>query len=329
MSGTDRPRLSDVAAATGYSLTTVSHAFSGARPVAAATRRRILEAAFQIGFVPERRTGDPSIGMLIRPRETVFGPAHGTSSFAQMAGAILIAALARGMQTTTVTNLDDVAAMPRALDGYVVLHPNTSDDVVEMLENRGVPLIVLDPPRTTAVRYAVHINYSSAVRELVQRFHRANAQRVTLVTGATDNNYSRVVSETFFTEARKLGLTHNIVRVPLDRLLSREFDQRAGHHLAERRPEAVITTSAVLAERMLQMALSRGIGVPDDLQIASVIDGERAARASTSITSFAAETMEVGREVIRLLEGQIRGFPEAEPQVVMPLQLIERNSTRS
>ncbi|MBG6215501.1 DNA-binding LacI/PurR family transcriptional regulator [Cryobacterium sp. CAN_C3] len=52
--GTGHARLSDVAATAGVSPTTVSHALSGARMVNAATRERILSAARELEYMPDR-----------------------------------------------------------------------------------------------------------------------------------------------------------------------------------------------------------------------------------------------------------------------------------
>ena len=50
--GVARAWFSDVAAAAGVSVTTVSHALSGARTVNPQTRERILSAAEELGYAP-------------------------------------------------------------------------------------------------------------------------------------------------------------------------------------------------------------------------------------------------------------------------------------
>jgi LacI family transcriptional regulator len=46
------PTIRDVARLAGVTHTTVSHALSGNRPVAAATRERVLAAVQQLGYHP-------------------------------------------------------------------------------------------------------------------------------------------------------------------------------------------------------------------------------------------------------------------------------------
>lgn len=47
-----RPTISDVARAAGVTKATVSHAYSGNRPISAATRTRVFAAAKELHWVP-------------------------------------------------------------------------------------------------------------------------------------------------------------------------------------------------------------------------------------------------------------------------------------
>src|SRR5215207_9142943 len=52
--GDRRPSITSVAAAAGVSTTTVSHALSGSRAVRAETRERVIRAAAELGYTPNR-----------------------------------------------------------------------------------------------------------------------------------------------------------------------------------------------------------------------------------------------------------------------------------
>src|SRR5436305_1797030 len=89
-----RVTIRDVADAAGVSISTVSHALSGRRPISTATKERVFAAAAELGYGADPharalRTGRSGlIGLILRPRDAIHGSMAGTETFTRLLGAI-------------------------------------------------------------------------------------------------------------------------------------------------------------------------------------------------------------------------------------------------
>lgn len=143
--------IKDIARAAGVSVSTVSHALSGNRPISEATRARVLEAVADLGYRPNRLAQGlvskttRSLGLLVPDLANPF--------FSAMAEALEAQAQERGYSVILCnTNLDpereadylDVL-LSRQVDGLLYF-PGTSvpnEALQDALEQR-VPIVVVD-----------------------------------------------------------------------------------------------------------------------------------------------------------------------------------------
>jgi DNA-binding LacI/PurR family transcriptional regulator len=147
---TQRPTLADVASAAGVSVSTASLAFSGAGPIAAATRTRVLEAASTLGY-----SGPNPLGrQLRRGRSGIVGVVVGDSlkrAFrdpvaVQMLDGLVGTLAPLDLGVLLIAGPSDPSEPPvdplvesAAMDVAVLLWGGTSDDpVLTALRRRGV-----------------------------------------------------------------------------------------------------------------------------------------------------------------------------------------------
>lgn len=158
MGTSGRPTLSQVAAHAGVSLSTASLVFSGAGPVSAGTRQKVLDAAAELGYtgpdplarsLRQRRSG--IVGVLIgeRLRYAFRDPVSvalldGLTEELAPAGFALL--LLSGSGANTGPTPEQVAKAP--LDAAVVESCSSADEpALASLHARGVPLVVVEGPR--------------------------------------------------------------------------------------------------------------------------------------------------------------------------------------
>ncbi|GII77613.1 LacI family transcriptional regulator [Sphaerisporangium rufum] len=311
----------------GVSLTTASHCFSGRRPVAAATQELVWRAAAEIGYRHDRARAN--IGILIRPPEAVPGFAFGTATFADLAGAVAVAGLARGYTAVTAAHFDDLVGQTPRLDGCVVLYPRHGDGDLQSLVHRSMPAVSFDPdPAENEFRWWVGVNYVDSIRGLLTHLRSRGARRVAALVGQTDNMYRRSILGVYTATVRSWG------DAPMIRMADDGIGEAAGAEAAANLlragdpPDAVITSSSVFARGALTAALEMGVKVPDELMIATVTDGPLAEYASTPITGLRLNVNRSARYLVELLEARIRGAaaPAMNPSVA--LELIQRSATR-
>src|SRR5918999_2943178 len=176
--GPRRPRLEDVAERVGMSPASVSMVLSNAPGPSAATRERVLAAAAELGYRPDR-----TASLLARRRTHVLGvPVVLRDPFrAELAEEVQLAADERGYSIAlgAVTPLHDETRVVETLldvrcEALVLLAPDLPPDVFVALGAR-VPLVVVGrhvtPSTFDVVRVADDDGVAQAVDHLVELGH--------------------------------------------------------------------------------------------------------------------------------------------------------------
>ena len=97
---------------------------------------------------------------------------------------------------------------------------------------------------------------------------------------------------------------------------------------SEPRPDAVYGFIEETALSVLEMASTLGIKVPEELMVASPSDFGLGATSTPPMTTVDYHPEQHGREAVRMLIELVRGETPAEPHKLIPLSLVERESTR-
>jgi LacI family transcriptional regulator len=97
---------------------------------------------------------------------------------------------------------------------------------------------------------------------------------------------------------------------------------------AHPRPDAVYGLYELPAVALLRQAVEMGIDVPGELMVAAPGDFGVGASMVPAMTTLDYDGELLGREAARMLIQLIRGEDPAEPHKLLPLTVIERESTR-
>ncbi|MFP5068706.1 substrate-binding domain-containing protein [Pseudonocardia nantongensis] len=93
-------------------------------------------------------------------------------------------------------------------------------------------------------------------------------------------------------------------------------------------PDAIITSSSVFAVGTLAAAQRLGIGVPDELMIATATDGPVAELSRPSITGLGIDVTASANRLVDLLSERMGADTDPPARELLPLDLILRESTR-
>ncbi|GAA1760630.1 LacI family DNA-binding transcriptional regulator [Agromyces humatus] len=326
-----------MAALAGVSPTTVSHALSGTRTVRAETRDRVVRAAADLGYSPNRLAS----GLRLR-RTGVVGLASDRIAMTPFAGRIVQgaqeAARERGIVLMTVDaegdpQLEDAqlhALLDHRVDG-ILLARMSHDEVTRPSALAETPTVLVDAVpvggwRVPAVAPDEHGIAATAVARLVAAGHR----RIGFATTIDEGPASRGREQGFRTALQEAGLDG---RAPVERASSDAAGGRsAGRRLldvaAAERPTAVFCFNDQVAMGVMQAASALGLEVPRDCSIVGVDDLEIVAAALVpGLTTVALPHREMGRWGMSTLLDRIDGAVTdvAEP-VLLACALIERGS---
>ncbi|MGY1640223.1 LacI family DNA-binding transcriptional regulator [Geodermatophilus sp. SYSU D00703] len=329
--------ISDVAARAGVSISTVSHALSGKRPISAATRARVQEAIAALGYganpaARSLRTGRSGlVGLILRPRDAVHGSLRGTQTFTRLSGAIATAVLDRGMGLVHVPDIFDPTASRVPMDGCIVAHPYGRDEVLAELLRRGVPVVTVeeDPDRPD-YPWAVTLDYGTTLRELLDRVHAEGARRIALVTGTEDNAWNRRAREIYlaWTGARGITPRHHTLYEGSGMEGAEEFIRPL--LTGQDPPDAVITGPSTFAAGVAHVAGALGLSIPGDLMLAALTDSEFSRGGVPPITAVDLVLEDLARHAVALMLDRMDGGATPDrPQVLQPVLHWRASTMRS
>ena len=333
-----RPSIRAVAALAGVSQTTVSHALSGSRAVRAETRERVVRAAAQLGYTPNRlasglrlqRTG--VVGLVSdRIATTPFAGriVQGAQDAARERGVVLMVVDTEGDPELEETQLR--ALLDHRVDG-ILMARMSHQEVARPSALGETPTVLVDAVpiggwRVPAVAPDEPGIAGTAVAHLVAAGHR----RIGLATTTDEGPASRGREAGFRTALREAGLDPDhahVERVPSDAAGGRSAGRRLLDVPAQDRPTAVFCFNDQIAMGVMQAAAALGLAVPHDCSVVGVDDLEIVAAAlEPGLTTVALPHREMGRWGMSTLLDRIDGAETdvAEP-VLLTCELVERGS---
>lgn len=309
-----RPTIGDVASAAGVTKATVSHAFSGKRPISPATKARIVAAAEELNWVPSsparalatRRANAIGI-VLARDPEILASDAFFPAFIAGVEAALAPREVALVLQVASTRAGEERAyramAQGRA-DGVVVLDLHAADWRVPFLEELGLPAVLLGAYEDASTFSCVRTDDAAPVRELVDHLLAQGHTRIAHVSGPMGYVHSRVRASAY------------LERTGSDELLRQgDFTARTGRDLTAElldlpeRPTAIVYANDTMAIAGLSYARSRGLRIPEDLAVAGFDDDHLSAHLSPPLTSVSTDPRRRGEVAAEQLLLDISGRP--------------------
>lgn len=327
--GARRPRLEDVASRVGVSTASVSLVLRNAPGPSAETRRKVLDAAAELGYRPDR-----AASLLARRRTHLIGVLLDIrSSFhAELVADVHDAADRVGydvvLSTVTATR-DEQRAIETLLDSrceaLILLGPTTSSRRLTRLADQ-LPLVVIGRSvRDTScdvVRTADDVGVSQAVAHLVALGHR----RIAYVDGgrgaiatARRSGYRRAM--------RAAGLEGAIRILPGDQTEQAGIDAARELLADDRPPTAVITFNDRSALGLLDGLLRSGLGVPERLSVVGYDDSPAAQLPHVGLTSVSQHAREQAEHAVTAVLERLDGARAEPREVVLRPDLVVRGST--
>jgi len=325
--------MADVAKAAGVSITTVSHALSGARQVSEDVRRRVHAAMDELGYVPSRAarnlaTGNSHvIGLLV--------PDIGNSFFAELAKGAERAAIDRGynmiLGNTDFDHARDIlyleAIRSRAIDGllYAAGSQVTTTEISRSLGD--VPLVLVDE-EVDGVEAPLVISDNAHGSELVAEHLRDLGHSHALVIGAAPGLRSGESRQRGFVERWRAsgGIVH-IVEGGFTEAGGR-LALESARNLIEGGVTAVFAVNDVMALAAIATLQEWGLSVPEHISVVGFDDIEVARHVTPGLTTVSQHAYSLGTTAAQLLIDQLEdGGKTVTARTTLGVEFVERRST--
>ncbi|HEX5496679.1 MAG TPA: LacI family DNA-binding transcriptional regulator [Mycobacteriales bacterium] len=328
-----RRTLNDVAEAAGVSPATASRVINGFRYISPQVRQAVERAVEDLAYVPNRaartlvtRRTDSIALIVCEAQERLYADPY----FGILARDVTLALADTDVQLVLLmarTERQRQRAVRYAVNGHVdgvlVTSVHGHDPLPQALVAAGVPVVLNGPPAATGVPLYVDADNATAAAEAARYLKSIGRHRITMIAGPPD---LRSAGDRLDGFRRGLGRLARAAVVHGDHGL---HSGRTGMRtLLDRRPDldAVFVASDQMALGALQVLHAAGRRVPEDVAVIGFDDIPDARFSDPPLTTFHQPFEEMARAMVDLLLAQIRGDQATLNPVVLPVDLVVRES---
>lgn len=324
--------IKEIATQAGVSIATVSHAFRNPGRVSDETRKRVLEAAEEIGYMPNKLAA--SLRTSRSGNLVVIIPDIADSHNSNIINAIENVARSRGYSVLLGNTQGsekrerEFAAMTQSMqaDGIILMShrvPFDSDVAslppivsgCELSGHEGIPGVAIDDVQAAM----------DATNHLIAYGHRD----IAVITGNMNTTSSRDRLEGFRGALSQSGLEINE-----DLIVYADYSLKSGEVAAEslllkkNRPTAIFCFSDEIALGCMYTLRQHGFVVPNDISVMGFDNIPVAKYISPPLTTIAQPTEEIGTLCANTLLDLLDGKPPEKLRILLPHELLVRESTR-
>jgi LacI family transcriptional regulator len=302
----------DVARLAGVSQATVSRALRDDVRVTALTKQRVREAAQALGYVRSE------LGRGLSTQAT-----HRVALVAELENTLY-------HQLMAPIHSDDGALaerlLDRSVDGAILMTTRLDSSLPWELSRRHLPFVFLNRVGGVVDAPSVTANNVGGARAAAHLLLELGHTRIGAILGPADTSTARDREAGY-----RLALEDAGIALPSKWLHRLEYDHKSGRRgfaaMVESGdpPTAILCASDDIAIGALNMALERGISVPDDIAVVGFDDVDMAAWPAFELTTVRTPLHEMARSAAGMLVDQLESHREVA-DAVFPTALVRRRT---
>ncbi|GMA64579.1 LacI family transcriptional regulator [Alicyclobacillus fastidiosus] len=328
-------KMDDVAKLANVSTATVSRVLSKNPNVSLKTQRRVLEAVDILGYKPNRLASN------FRKRSSktvvVVLPDITNSFFSKIVQGLEEVAQSRGYHVLLGDTRNNVESERNFID---LVNQKFVDGMIlatARLPKEEILAVSQEIPIVLACEYfdgfdipTVTIDNVSAAREATQHLVNLGHRRIGFISGPL----SIVLGRDRLKGYRQAMLINEL---PVEESLIQEgdFTVQAGYNAmmklmaSNHPPSAIFAASDEMAIGAMKAARNKGLNVPEDVSIIGFDDIPAGTYVHPELTTIRQPAFEIGTQAMNLLLDMIKGCAKERKQLVLPHQVVLRETTTS
>jgi DNA-binding LacI/PurR family transcriptional regulator len=322
------PTIYDVATAAGVATSTVSRAFSNPGRVSQPTREHVLAVAADLGYRP-----NPHARALLSGRHRtiamVVSDITNPHYFELVRGAELQTKAAE--YTLVLVNAEEsprieyaqIQRLLPSVDGFVLAASRLPDENLRQIAaQRAVVLMSRELPGLASVV----LDHVQGCRQIVEHLASLGHRRLVYLAGPRSSWMAKVRWASLREAAADLGLEARRIGPFTPKASQGGAAADGALHAGA---SAIVAHNDLLAIGVAQRLSQRSVSVPDQVSIVGFDDIFAADLCTPSLTTLGGAHADVGRAAVEILldaVGPTRS-PSPPPQVVLPTELVIRDST--
>lgn len=327
--------IGEIARRCGVSRSTVSYALSGKRPVAEATRQRVVAAADELGYYPTGAVGPAeshptgTLGLIVPPAGETLTPMQMdfvgavAAAAAQADLGVLLSSSAGGLSGSFERILK-----PERIDGVILMEVRLDDSRVDQLRRARIPFVTIGRTAQPIGMSWVDLDTGTLVSRCVDHLADLGHRHIALINRPT----ALLLSGYAPAHRASMSFARATARRSAEGVEFRCADNgRAGETCMERILAACpkVTAAVTINEAALpglERALEHAdLEMPDQFSITGLVANRWAERCHTQLTAFDVPATQIGATAVRLLRGRITrpGTAPAHELLAPPIAIRE------
>lgn len=327
----------DVAREAGVSMATVSRVVNNNPNVKPQTRKKVFEAIERLGYRPNavarglasKKT--TTVGVVIPDiSNAIFAEvARGIEDIANMYHYNIILCNADKKKDKEIRVINTL--LEKQVDGLLFMGGAVTDEHVQAFKTANVPIVLCATTDENGTIPSVDIDHESAAFEAVQTLIKNGHRSIAMICGTLQdpsNGYARFQGYKRALEEAGLPYDESYVRIGNYRYESGVEAMRYFLELPSR-PTAVFSATDEMAIGAIHCIQDAGLRVPDDISVISVDNSRMASMVRPQLTAVAQPMYDIGAVSMRLLTKLMKKETVENPRVVLPYEIVTRNSVGS
>lgn len=333
-----RKGLRDVARLAGVSMPTASQALNDRARISSETRKRVQEAAHQLGYTPHAAARRLILGrsesVAIVPgfnMPGIFSDLFYRAVLAGVGGVFEVA----GYRMLITPAVRPVAQTPpfvqmakaREVDGILIVGVVDAQWVLEIMD-AGIPVVLLDNYLSNVPIPAVVNDNTGGTFSATRYLAALGHTRIGFIGAAVDYPFGRETRDGYHQALSDAGLPYDPaleLSIPIDVGTARQTAAKL-LSIAER-PTAIFAVTDMMAFGVIKAARDQGLAIPTDLSVVGMDDIELAAVTDPPLTTVRIRKEDMGRRAALMLLDLIRGNKVDHGVAVLSTNLIVRGTT--
>ncbi|GAT66734.1 lacI family transcriptional regulator [Planomonospora sphaerica] len=330
-----RPTIDDIARRAGVSKGAVSFALNGRPGVSAETRDRILSIATELGWQPSSVARALSEGradvlglVVARPARTLGLEPFFMQLMSGIEAALSAASVGLLLQMTedpqTETGIYRRWWAQRRVAGVILVDLRVDDPRVAVLEELGMPAVVVGGPEGAGRLPAVWSDDAEAIESVVEHLGALGHRRIARVAGPEVLRHTVVRTRAMEAAAAARGMES--VTVHTDYGADAGADATLRLLRSRYRPTAVVYDNDVMAVAGTAAAQDAGIAVPERLSVVAWDDSALCRLTRPHLTAVSRDIAAFGARAAQSLLDLVAGAEVGSCRDATP-RLVVRGST--
>ena len=327
----------DVAREAGVSMATVSRVVNNNPNVKPQTRKKVFEAIERLGYRPNavarglasKKT--TTVGVVIPDiSNAIFAEvARGIEDIANMYHYNIILCNADKKKDKEIRVINTL--LEKQVDGLLFMGGAVTDEHLQAFKTANVPIVLCATTDENGTIPSVDIDHESAAFDAVQTLIAQGHRSIAMIGGTLQdpaNGYARFQGYKRALETAGITYDENMVRIGNYRYESGVEAMKYFIDLPTR-PSAVFSATDEMAIGAIHAIQDSGLKVPDDISVISVDNSRMASMVRPQLTTVAQPMYDIGAVSMRLLTKLMKKEAVENAKVVLPHEVITRQSVGS